>query len=60
MATPSKNYTLAFKVAALVIPAAMAILGAMYGDLTPFVRDICEAALPANVQVHEVDAGVAR
>ena len=60
MATPSKNYTLFFKLAAVVVPLAMAALGAMYGDVTPVVRSLCEAALPAGAFGPEVDAGAAR
>lgn len=54
------NVRLALKVGAMVVPIVMAVLTAIYGDVTPIVRDFCEAALPNNVQVKEVDAGAPR
>lgn len=54
------NRQLVFKTVGVVIPLVVAVLGVVYGDVTPVIRDLCEAALPANVQVREVDAGAAR
>lgn len=54
------NVRLALKVGVAVVPIVMAVLTAIYGDVTPIVRDLCEAALPATIQVKEVDAGAPR
>lgn len=54
------NIRLVLKVGAAVVPIVMAVLTAIYGDVTPIVRDLCEAALPATIQVKEVDAGAPR
>lgn len=51
---------LILKVGALVVPIVLAVLTGIYGDVTPVIRDFCDAALPSNVQVKEVDAGAAR
>lgn len=55
----SKNYKLAFKIAAGVIPVVMAVVGAIYGDVTPVVRDLCTTALPTGsvAPAIEADAG---
>lgn len=49
------NRQLILKVAGVVVPLVVALAGILYGDVTPVIRDLCEAALPANVQVKEVD-----
>lgn len=43
-----KAYTLAFKVAAAVVPLIMAAVAYAYGDITPVVRDICGVLLPSD------------
>lgn len=48
------------KVAGVIVPLLVALAGILYGDVTPTVRAICEAALPAGTMVKEVDAGAAR
>lgn len=42
------------------MPLAVALAGIFYGDVTPVIRDLCEAALPAGAFGPEVDAGAAR
>lgn len=51
---------LVLKIGVTVVPIVMAVLTAMYGDITPVVRDFCETMLPSGTMVHEVDAGAAR
>lgn len=55
-----KNAKLVLKVGAAVVPIVVAVLTAIYGDVTPVIRDFCDAALPSSVQVKEVDAGAPR
>ena len=55
-----KNTKLVLKVAAPLMAVAMAILTGIYGDVTPIVRDLCEAALPAGAFGPEVEAGATR
>ena len=50
----TKNVIL--KIAGVVIPLVVAVTGILYGDVTPVIRDLCEAALPAGAFGHQVDA----
>lgn len=54
------NKNLALKMAGVAVPLIVALAGMFYGDVTPVIRDLCEAALPAGTLVHEVDAGATR
>lgn len=54
------NKKLVLKIGATVVPVVVAVLTAMYGDVTPMVRDFCETVLPSGTLVHEVDAGAPR
>lgn len=54
------NTKLALKLGAVIVPVVMAVLTGIYGDVTPMVRSICEAALPAGAFGTQVDAGAAR
>lgn len=49
------NKQLIFKIVGVVVPLVVAALGLVYGDVTPIVQDICEAALPSTVQVKTVN-----
>ncbi len=54
------NKQLIIKVIGVVVPVVVALTTILYGDVTPMIRDLCEAALPAGAFGHEVDAGAAR
>lgn len=64
--SPSKAYTLVFQIAAVVIPVAMTIAAATWGDMQPIVRDICGVMLKSTIVVpqaepsYPADAGAAR
>lgn len=51
---------LVLKLVGVIVPVAVAIAGMLYGDVTPVIRDLCEAALPAGAFGPQVDAGAAR
>ena len=58
----SKLYEQGFRVAAILVPVAMAIAGYFFGNVEPFVetaRDFCSLIPPAPVEAAPVgDAGV--
>jgi hypothetical protein len=54
------NKHLALKVTGVAIPLVVALAGILYGDITPTIRSICEAALPTGTLIKEVDAGAPR
>lgn len=54
------NKKLVLKIGATAVPVVVAVLTALYGDVTPMVRDFCATVLPPGTLIHEVDAGAAR
>lgn len=55
------HYKLAFKIAAIAVPPIMAVVGALYGDIKPAARDLCNVVLPGELTTPVVgDAGAPR
>ncbi len=54
------NKQLILKIGGIVVPLVVAVASILYGDITPTIRAVCEAALPAGAFGHQVDAGAAR
>ncbi len=56
------KYKLAFQVAAVIVPLIMGIVGVVYGDPKPVIRDVCSTLLPGEVVAHPQpeDAGAPR
>lgn len=46
----ANKYRLAFQVAAVIVPLIMGVVGVVYGDLKPAIRDICGVALPGELR----------
>jgi len=42
------EYKKTFKIAMMVSPVLMAVLAYFFGDVTPVVRDVCNALLPSD------------
>lgn len=59
----NKNYKLAFKLAAAVVPIIMGVVGAYFGNVQPVVRDVCALLLPVGTSIQvpsQADAGAPR
>lgn len=67
----NKTYATVFKVAMVLAPVVMGLLGYAYGDVTPVVYDVCQSLLPngsinrigvsvKEVDINEADAGAPR
>ncbi len=60
----ANKYRLAFQVAAVIVPLIMGVVGVVYGDIKPALRDICGVALPGELVQPAVtvvgDAGAPR
>ena len=60
------NGKMALKVFGVIGPLAVALTGLFYGDVTPFISDVCKSLLPSipvvrpSTTVIEADAGAAR